>query len=215
MPQNNRSMERAFCDQGEKALLRPEIRREYDALLKASRRPGRTSAERGVAEREARLREARERVEHHSADDARMAPGDAMFLAIGGGRGRARRRATAPPRPGPTPRDASRRPRAPASRAPPSAGSPSPSRPAPCAPRRGLNTLGGARRDVGDLAGSEAALRESVALLPTVRENAPGWIALVGHAPRPRRPRRRRAGRAEVIEEDEEDAYGWRALAFV
>src|SRR5680860_889107 len=58
MPQKTRAIEKAFCDQGEKALLRPDIRREYDALLHGARSPARamTSAQRVVAEREERLR---------------------------------------------------------------------------------------------------------------------------------------------------------------
>ena len=84
MPQKKRSMERAFCDQGEKALLRPDVRREYDSLLKGGSAVG-TGAERAaarnVAEREARLTAARERIQHYGADDARMAPGAATLLA--------------------------------------------------------------------------------------------------------------------------------------
>ena len=51
MPQNKRAIEKAFCDQGEKALLRPDIRREYDALLHAARSPARaaTAASRAVS----------------------------------------------------------------------------------------------------------------------------------------------------------------------
>jgi hypothetical protein len=54
MPQNRRAIEKAFCDQGEKALLRPDIRAEYDALLRASREPRRAqqAVSRSVAERE-------------------------------------------------------------------------------------------------------------------------------------------------------------------
>ena len=46
MPQNKRSIEKAFCDQGEKALLRPDIRRQYDALLHAARSPARAATRR-------------------------------------------------------------------------------------------------------------------------------------------------------------------------
>ncbi|CAN0488068.1 unnamed protein product, partial [Phaeothamnion confervicola] len=78
-----------------------------------------------------------------------------------------------------------------------------------------LTTLGASRRDVGDIAGSEAALRESVALLGTVRENAPGWVALSATL----RARGDFAGAEEaamkIIENDEDDPYGWRALAYV
>ena len=82
MPQSRRAIEKAFCDQGEKALLRPDVRREYDALLRASRDPRRAqeAVSRNVAEREERLRIARERIEHFGDDDARMAPGAAMAM---------------------------------------------------------------------------------------------------------------------------------------
>jgi len=217
MPQHNRSIERAFCDQGEKVLLRPAFRREYDALLKSTNAPAtpRTSAERGVAEREERLRVARERVEHHSADDARMAPGAAMFLGSEevevelAGERRAASKATDFAETLRAARQArvegkSVRALALAEKAhslKPTAGA--------------LNTLGGARRDVGDLAASEEALRRSVALLPTVRENAPGWIALSATL----RARGDLAGAEQaamkVIEEDQDDPHGWHALAFV
>ena len=47
MPQKKRSMERAFCDQGEKALLRPDVRREYDSLLQGGSPSGPARAQRG------------------------------------------------------------------------------------------------------------------------------------------------------------------------
>jgi tetratricopeptide (TPR) repeat protein len=216
MPQNRRAVEKAFCDQGEKALLRPDIRREYDALLRATQAPARvTSASRGVAEREERLRAARERIEHFDDDDARMAPGAAMFLADENARASLEseraaaaavddaaaalagaRRARVE---GATTRGLALAERAHALRV--TAGT--------------LNTLGAARRDIGDLAGSEAALRESVAMLSTVRENAPGWIALSATL----RARGDLAGAEQaamkVIEEDDESPYGWRALAML
>ena len=72
-----------------------------------------------------------------------------------------------------------------------------------------------ARRDAGDLAGSEEALRASVRMLSTVRENAPGWVALAATL----RARGDLDGAEQaalrVIEEDEENAYAWRALALV
>ncbi|HET6691132.1 MAG TPA: hypothetical protein VFG74_09720, partial [Miltoncostaeaceae bacterium] len=78
-----------------------------------------------------------------------------------------------------------------------------------------LTTLGAARRDSGDLAGSEEALRRSVGLLSTVRENAPGWVALSATL----RARGDLDGAEQaalrVIEEDEENAYAWRALALM
>jgi tetratricopeptide (TPR) repeat protein len=216
MPQKRRAMERAFCDQGEKALLRPDVRRDYDALLRGGRAAG-TAAERGaargVAEREARLRAARERIQRYGSDDARMAPGAATFLASPDVRAeleaersaaggidsaeqalRTARQARASGR--------STRALAHAERAhqlDPSPGA--------------LTVLAGARRDVGDLAGSETAVRESLRLLPTARENAPGWIALSATL----RARGDLEGAAQaalrVIDEDEEDAHGWRALA--
>jgi tetratricopeptide (TPR) repeat protein len=217
MPQRARAIEKAFCDQGEKALLRPDIRREYDALLHAERSPARaaTSAARGVAEREARLRAARERIERYDDDDIRMAPGPATFFSSPEARSsldaeraaaatiddaaaalRAARRARVE---GDSVRGLALAERAHALRV--TAGS--------------LTTLGAARRDVGDLAGSEAALREGVALLRTARENAPGWVALSATL----RARGDLAGAEEaamrVIDEDEEDAHGWRALALV
>lgn len=216
MPQHTRSIEKAFCDQGEKALLRPDVRREYDALL-AGASPVRavTSQQRAVAEREERLRVARDRIEHYGGDDARMAAGPAMFFSSPEAKAdleaeraaaaiiddpaaslRAARRARVE---GAATRGLALAERAHALRV--TAGS--------------LNTLGGARRDVGDLAGSEAVLRESVGMLPTVRENAPGWIALSATL----RARGDLAGAEQaamkIIDNDEEDPYGWRALAYV
>lgn len=217
MPQNKRAIEKAFCDQGEKALLRPDVRREYDALLSAARNPRRavTSAERGVAEREARLQAARDRIEHHSDDDARMAPGAAMFLGDEDVEVQlaAERRAASTLTDFASTLAAARQARvegaavralALAERARSlreTAGS--------------LTTLGAARRDVGDLAGSEEVLRRSVAMLSTVRENAPGWIALSATL----RARGDLDGAEQaamrVIEEDDEDPHGWHALAMV
>ena len=217
MPQRTRAIEKAYCDQGEKALLRPDIRREYDALLHDARSPVRTmtSAQRTAAEREERLRVARERIEHYGDDDARMSPGPAMFLTSADAQAelRAERAAAATAPDAAKALAAARRARvedaniralALAERAHAlrvTAGS--------------LTTLGAARRDVGDLAGSETALRESVGMLDTVRENAPGWIALSATL----RARGDLDGAEQaamrVIEEDEEDPYGWRALAML
>ena len=217
MPQHKRSIEKAFCDQGEKALLRPDVRREYDALLHSAASPVRTvtSESRAIAEREERLRVARERIEHYGDDDARMAAGPAMFFSSPEAKAeleaeravaatisdpaaalKAARRARVE---GAATRGLALAERAHALRV--FAGS--------------LNTLGGARRDVGDIAGSEAALRESVKMLPTVRENAPGWIALSATL----RARGDFDGAEQaamkIIEDDDDDPYGWRALAFV
>jgi hypothetical protein len=218
MPQNRRTLEKAFCDQGEKALLRPDVRREYDALLAAAKTP-RTAARgevpRGVAEREERLRAARERIEHHTEDDARMAPGPAMFFSGADAQAELadERRAAAAMADAAAVLAGARRARVEgaATRALALA-----ERAHALRPTAGtLNTLGAARRDVGDLADSEAALRESVTGLPTVRENAPGWLALAATL----RARGDLAGAEQaalrVIEDDEEDAYAWRALALV
>ncbi len=217
MAQNKRAIEKAFCDQGEKALLRPDVRREYDAMLHAARSPVRaaTSQARAVAEREERLRVARDRIEHFGPDDARMAAGPAMFFADPAARAeleservaaatiddpaaalRAARRARVE---GAAARGLALAERAHALRV--TAGS--------------LNTLGAARRDVGDVAGSETVLRESVALLHTVRENAPGWIALSATLRARGDLAGAEAAAMRIIENDEDDAYGWRALAFV
>jgi tetratricopeptide (TPR) repeat protein len=216
MPQNRRAIEKAFCDQGEKALLRPDVRREYDALLRASREPRRAATvSKGVAEREERLRAARERIEHFGDDDARMAAGAAMALAGDDAQAAlaAEHRAAAKVGDFAEALATARRARvegaairalAYAERAHAireTAGS--------------LTTLGAARRDAGDLAGSEEALRRSVALLGTVRENAPGWVALSATL----RARGDLDGAEQaalrVIEEDDENAYAWRALAML
>ena len=217
MPQHKRSIEKAFCDQGEKALLRPDVRREYDALLRSAGSPVRveTSASRAVAEREARLRAARERIEHYGDDDARMAAGPAMFFSSPESQSElaAERAAAATVSDPAAALKAARRARVEGAAI----------RGLALAERAhalrvfagSLNTLGGARRDVGDLAGSEVVLRESVALLPTVRENAPGWIALSATL----RARGDLDGAEQaamkIIEDDEDDPYGWRALAFI
>lgn len=215
MPQRTRTIERAYADQGEKALLRPEVRREYDALLRSSRTPHSTSQTRAVAEREERLRVARERVERYGADDARMAPGSATMLAAPDARAQleAERAAAASiPDPDQALREARRarvegaalRALALAERAHALAVSPG-----------ALTTLAGARRDVGDLAGSESAVRESLRLLSSVRENAPGFTAL-GATLRARGDLDAAADVAtRLIEEDEEDPHGWRVLALV
>ncbi len=215
MPQRTRAVERAYCDQGEKALLRPAIRREYDALLRSSRAPSATSQSRAVAEREERLRAARERIERYGDDDARMAPGPATLLAAPDARARLeaeRAQAAAVSDPAEA-LAAARRARvegaalralAQAERA--HALSPTP---------RALTTLAGARRDTGDLAGSEAAAREGLRLLPGTRENAPGWAAL-GATLRARGELDAAADAASrLIEEDEEDPHGWRVMALV
>ncbi len=215
MTQRARAIERAYCDQGEKALLRPDVRREYDALLHASRTPHASSQSRAVAEREERLRVARERVEHYTDDDARMAPGSATMLATPDARARLQAEiaeAAAITEPAEALRTARRarvegdalRALAFAERAHGLAGTPG-----------ALTTLAGARRDVGDLSGSEAAAREGLRQLPSVRENAPGWTAL-GATLRARGDLDAAADAAtRLIEEDEEDPHGWRVMALV
>lgn len=217
MAQRQRAIERAFCDQGEKALLRPDVRREYDALLRGRLSPARprTAAARAAAEREERLRAARERIEHHGDDDARMAPGSATLLAEAEARARleAERASAAAIASAPEALQAARRARvegdalralALAERAHALAVTPGT-----------LTTLGAARRDVGDLSGSEAAIRESLRLLPSARENAPAWTAL-GATLRARGELDAAADAAtRLIGEDEEDPHGWRVLALV
>ena len=215
MPQRTRQIERAFCDQGEKVLLRSDYRRDYDALLRASRTPELTGQNRAAAEREARLRAARERIERYGDDDARMAPGPATLLAAPDARERleAERAAAAAVADPAEALAAARRARvegeslralAFAERAHALAATP-----------RALTTLAGARRDVGDLAGSEAAAREGLRQLPTARENAPGWTAL-GATLRARGELDAAAdAAARLIEEDEEDPHGWRVMALV
>jgi hypothetical protein len=215
MPQRTRAIERAYCDQGEKALLRPDVRREYDALLQASRSPGRAALDRAAAEREERLRAARERIERYGDDDARMAPGSATLLADPDARARldAERAQAGAVSDAAQALAAARRARvegsslralALAERANELASTP-----------RALTTLAGARRDTGDLAGSEAAAREGLRLLPAVRENAPGWAAL-GATLRARGDLDGAADAAgRLIDEDEEDSHGWRVLALV
>jgi tetratricopeptide (TPR) repeat protein len=215
MPQRARAIERAYCDQGEKALLRPAVRKEYDALLRAARTPRATSESRAVAEREERLRTARERIERYGDDDARMAPGPATMLAAPDARARLeaeRAMAAAVSDPAEALAGARRarvegatlRALALAERS--HALAPSP---------RALATLAGARRDTGDLAGSEDAAREGLRLLPSTRENAPGWAAL-GATLRARGQLDAAADAASMlIEEDEEDPHGWRVMALV
>jgi hypothetical protein len=218
MPAARRATERAFCDQGEKALLRPDVRRQYDALLAgpaASALRAEAATRRERDEREARLRAARERIQRYAEDDGRMAPGSSILLAGADARAALEdeRRAAAGVEAAADALTEARRARmsgatlralAHAERA--HALSPSPAT---------LRTLGAARRDAGDLAGSEAALREGVRLLPTVRENAPGWTALAATL-RARGALDEAAGVAQrVVDEHEEDAHGWRVMALI
>ncbi|MGD9694869.1 MAG: hypothetical protein AB7V42_04305 [Thermoleophilia bacterium] len=218
MTQKARALERAFCDQGEKVLLRPAIRREYDALLgggAAAANAARSSQARGVAEREARLREARERIQHFGPDDARMAPGLPTMLAAAEARAEleTERVAAGSISQAADALKGARRARVEGAPLRALALAERAHALAPGPPT--LNALGAARRDSGDLAGSEAALRESLRLLPGTRENAPAWVALSATL----RARGDLAGAEDAalraIEEDEEEPHGWRALAMV
>lgn len=218
MPQKRRATERAFCDQGERALLRPPLRREYDALLGSAAKPSAVVArtlDRNRAEREARLTAARQRLEHYGADDARMAPGRASLLVEEGAEERmaAAYRAAARITDAAPALRAARRARVEgdpivalthaerAHRLGPTAGA--------------LNTLGAARRDVGDLEGSEHVLRESLRLLSTVRENAPGWVALAATLRAAGKLAEATHAAETVLGEEEDDAHAWRALAMI
>ena len=203
------TIERAYCDQGEKALLRAREPPEYDAPLRASRTPQTTALSRAVAEREERLRAARERIERYGDDDARMA------LA----RRPCSRRPT-PPRPASTP-SAPRRGavtdaaqalaagRRRAARGGLVTAGPRPrrARVERCRPRPGADhpgrppdATGATRRQRGRRAGGVAQAPISV------RENAPGWAAL-GATLRARGDLDAAADAAgRLIEEDEEDS---------
>jgi len=217
MPQSRRATERAFCDQGEKALLRPDIRQAYDALL-GGQQPARAvdaAAGRAARERDARLKEARERIQHYDRDDAIMTPGQPISLGHPGteaqladervGAGRIADAAAA--------LKASRQARfegaplralALAERAhglAPSAGS--------------LRTLGATHRDLGDLQQSESLLREGIRLLPGLRENTPGWVALTATLVASGALDEANAEALRLVNEDEEDPHAWRVLAIV
>ncbi len=220
MPQRQRSIERAFCDQGEKALLRADIRRDYDALLaggstKANTTGAGAAARKAVAEREARLQAALERIQHYGPDDIRMVAGSATLLATDeaqeelAGHYRAAAAVTRAPQALEEARAARAhghvlRGLAFAERA--HALAPSPAT---------LNTLGAARRDTGDLAGSEVALRESVGALSTVRENAPGFTALAATLRARGALEEAEAVARRIVDDEDEDAHGWRILAMV
>ncbi|MEQ8834370.1 MAG: hypothetical protein RIB67_07970 [Miltoncostaeaceae bacterium] len=220
MPQSQRSTERAFCDQGEKALLRPDIRREYDALLsEGSTKRGITGAAAAAAkvteEREARLREARARIQHYGPDDLRTSAGAAALLATDEAQEelaanyREAARVSDPVEALRIAREARAHGRvlrglAFAERAHKLAVTPGT-----------LRTLGGALRDTGDLSGSEEALRASVAALPSLRENAPGWTALAATLRARGELVDAEAIARKVVDEEEEDAHAWRMLAIL
>jgi hypothetical protein len=216
MTQAKRATERAYVDQGEKVLLRPEVRAEYDELLRRRRAPapGLTGgAARERAEREARLTAARERVQRYGPDDAHMEAGSAMAFDADAAQEElaAERRAAARLTNAAEVLAAARAARAQGAAA---RGLALAERAHALAPSPAtLTTLGSARRDVGDLAGSEEALRASVRELPRLSDNARGAAALAATL-RARGAFREAVDLAEaLIEEDEEDAYGWRVLA--
>ena len=170
MPQRTRAVERAYCDQGEKALLRPAVRREYDALLRSSRVPSATSQSRPSRSGSAcgRLASA----SSATAMTTRMAPGAATLLAAPTP-AHAWRPSGRRPRPCPIRPRHSRRRAARAWRARPASTGTGRARPRAVAHAPGAHDARGARRDTGDLAGSEAAAREGLRLLPGTRRTPP------------------------------------------
>lgn len=216
MTQAKRATERAYADQGEKVLLRREVRAEYDEILRRRRAPApglRGGAARERAEREERLRAARERIQHYGPDDAHMEPGSAIAFDSDAAQAElaAERRAAARLTDAPAVLAEARAARA---RGDHARGLALAERAHALAPSPAtLTTLGGARRDVGDLDGSEEALRASVAELPRISDNARGFAALSATL-RARGALEEAVELAELlVEEDEADAYGWRALA--
>lgn len=217
MPQAKRANERAFCDQGEKALLRPDIRREYNALLDP-RRPtiaADTSTRRTLEEREARLKAARERVQHYERDDSHMAPGRTVSLAADATRAELdnARAAAAQITDAAAALAAARAARVEgasiralglAERAhelAPSAGT--------------LRTLGAAHRDLGDVTQAVALHRRGVEELPTLRDNAPGWAALCASLLAAGDLAEAEKVALELVNDDDEEPHGWRLLALV
>ncbi|MEW6582180.1 MAG: hypothetical protein AB1416_05400 [Actinomycetota bacterium] len=217
MPQARRANERAFCDQGEKVLLRPDVRREYDALLEP-RRPtivADAATRRAADERNARLKAARDRVQHYERDDVLMIPGPTVSLASEGARAElAGERAAAARIPDAASALA-------AARTARMEGAPLRAvalaeRAHALAPSAGtLRTLGAAHRDIGSLEESVALLRRCVKDLPSYRDNTPGWAALcasllaAGQLPEAERLA------LELVNDDDEEPHGWRLLALV
>lgn len=217
MPQAKRTTERAFCDQGEKALLRPDIRRDYDAMLEPARRTIATdkATRRLTDEREARLTAARDRVLHYQRDDALMFPGLTVSLAADATQeelasenkkaagiadaatalaaARAARLESAPLRA-----------LALAQRA---------HNLAPSADT--LRTLGAAHRDLGDVTEAVALHRRSVEQLPALRDNTPGWAALCASLLAAGQLAEAETIALELVNDDDEEPHGWRLLALV
>lgn len=220
MPQAKRANERAFCDQGEKALLRPDIRKQYDALLGGSqrRRPvevGDPAARRAAQAREERLAAARRMVQHYDRDDVLMTPGVAVTLATPHFQAQLEEERAAAGRH--TDADhALRAARAARTEADPIRAIALAERAHELAPSAGtLRTLGAAYRDAGDLDRSTTLLRECVRILPGLRENAPGWAALAATLTAAGVLDEADAAALRLVRDDEEDPYGWRALAIV
>lgn len=216
MPQAKRATERMFCDQGEKALLHPNIRREYDTFLEGERSttPKALPTTKAVAERDARLKAARDRVQHYDKDDILMAPGSVAMLALASAQAELEQeRDAALDVRGEDALPAARQARVEgahlralalaehAHAMVPSAGT--------------LRTLGAAHRDVGNLAESEVLLRTCVNELPSLLDNVPGWIALAATLLAQGKLDEADAIAEKVVQEDDEDPYGWRVLALV
>ena len=217
MPQAKRATERAFCEQGEKALLRPDIRRDYDALLAPQRVTisADTSARRILDEREARLKAARDRVQHYEQDDSHMAPGLTVSLAAEATRKELEdeRAAAARISDAATALKSARTARAEGAslRALGLA-----ERAHELAPTAGtLRTLGAAHRDLGNVAEAVALHRRGVEELPTLRDNTPGWAALCASLLAAGELAEAEKIALELINDDDEEPHGWRLLALV
>lgn len=217
MPQAKRANERAFCDQGEKALLRPDIRRDYDALLEPLRRTiaADASARRVADEREGRLRAARERVQRYERDDGLMARGLTVSLAADVTRAELENERAASARI----HDAAAALKA--ARTARTEGAPLRAlalaeRAHELVPTAGtLRTLGAAHRDLGNAAEAVALHRRGVDELPTFRDNAPGWAALCASLLAAGELAEAEKIALELVNDDDEEPHGWRLLALV
>jgi predicted Zn-dependent protease len=216
MTQAKRATERMFCDQGEKALLLPHIRRQYDNFLEGERtvKPKALPTDKAIAERDARLEKARERVQHYDKDDIVMAAGSVSMLALPTAQAELEQeRDTALDVRGEDALDLARQARVEGAHMRALALAEHAHLMAPSAGT--LRTLAAAKRDVGDLAESEALLRQSVDELPGLIENVPGWIALAATLLAEGKLDEADAIGEKVVQDDEEDPYGWRILALV
>lgn len=217
MPQAKRASERAFCDQGEKALLRPDIRRDYDALLEPRRQTvsADTSARRVADERHARLKAARDRVQHYERDDGHMLPGLTVSLAAAATRTElADERAAAA-------RITDAAAALTAARVARAEGAPLRAlglaeRAHELAPTAGtLRTLGAAHRDLGAVSEAVAFHRRGVEELPTLRDNSPGWAALCASLLAAGELAEAERIALNLVNDDDEEPHGWRLLALV